>query len=209
MSAGQRRVLRRILGLIDRYDLYGSAAYPKHHDSTDVPELYKLAAQTRGVFVNPALTEPFGLTLLEAAATGVPLVATNDGGPQDIIGTCNNGLLVDALDSDAIGKAIRDALERLGALEPLVRIRDRRGARELLLGQSRSSLRQRGQARSSRVPDPSPSIGLTASSLGSTGYSSPTSTTRSRAMTKPWPLCCNGSSRPTRRSALASRRGAT
>ena len=110
MSAGQRRVLRRILGLIDRYDLYGSAAYPKHHDWTDVPELYKLAAQTRGVFVNPALTEPFGLTLLEAAATGVPLVATNDGGPQDIIGTCNNGLLVDALDSDAIGKAICDAL---------------------------------------------------------------------------------------------------
>jgi sucrose-phosphate synthase len=75
-----------------------------------VPELYKLAAQTRGLFVNPALTEPFGLTLLEAAATGLPLVATNDGGPQDIIGTCNNGLLVDALDSKAIGEAIRDAL---------------------------------------------------------------------------------------------------
>jgi sucrose-phosphate synthase len=110
MNAGQRRVLRQILGLIDRYDLYGSAAYPKHHDSTDVPEFYRLAAQTRGLFVNPALTEPFGLTLLEAAATGLPLVATNDGGPQDIIGTCKNGLLVDALDSDAIGKAIRDAL---------------------------------------------------------------------------------------------------
>jgi len=75
-----------------------------------VPDLYKLAAQTKGVFVNPALTEPFGLTLLEAAATGLPLVATNDGGPQDIIGTCNNGLLVDALDSKAIGEAIRDAL---------------------------------------------------------------------------------------------------
>ena len=110
MSAGQRRVLTQILALIDRYDLYGSAAYPKHHDSTDVPELYKLAAQTRGLFVNPALTEPFGLTLLEAAATGLPLVATNDGGPQDIIGTCNNGILVDALDSKAIGEAIRDAL---------------------------------------------------------------------------------------------------
>jgi sucrose-phosphate synthase len=110
MSAGQRRVLTHILALIDRYDLYGSAAYPKHHDSTDVPELYKLAAQTKGLFVNPALTEPFGLTLLEAAATGLPLVATNDGGPQDIIGTCNNGLLVDALDSKAIGEAIRDAL---------------------------------------------------------------------------------------------------
>ncbi len=110
MSAMPRRVLTQILTLIDRYDLYGSVAYPKHHGSKDVPELYRLSAKTGGVFVNPALTEPFGLTLLEAAATGLPLVATNDGGPQDIVGTCNNGLLVDALDSTAIGKAIYDAL---------------------------------------------------------------------------------------------------
>jgi sucrose-phosphate synthase len=110
LGAGPRKVLTQILTLIDRYDLYGSVAYPKHHGSNDVPELYRLTAKTRGVFVNPALTEPFGLTLLEAAATGVPLVATNDGGPQDIIGTCNNGILVDALDSNAIGESIRDAL---------------------------------------------------------------------------------------------------
>lgn len=110
MDPGPRRVLTQILTLVDRYDLYGSAAYPKHHASTDVPELYRLAAKTKGVFVNPALTEPFGLTLLEAAATGLPLVATNDGGPQDIIGTCENGLLVDVMDTSAIGEAIRDAL---------------------------------------------------------------------------------------------------
>jgi sucrose-phosphate synthase len=111
MSPGPRRVLAQILTLIDRYDLYGSVAYPKHHESTDVPELYRLAAQSHGIFVNPALTEPFGLTLLEAAATGLPLVATNDGGPQDIIDTCRNGILVDALDDAAIGAAIRDALQ--------------------------------------------------------------------------------------------------
>jgi sucrose-phosphate synthase len=110
MSAGPRRVLTQILMLIDRYDLYGSVAYPKHHDSNDVPELYRLAAKTRGLFVNPALTEPFGLTLLEAAATGLPLVATNDGGPQDIIGTCKNGILVDVMDPKAIGAAISEAL---------------------------------------------------------------------------------------------------
>ncbi len=110
MAPGPRRVLTQILSLIDRYDLYGAVAYPKHHDSTDVPELFRLAAKSRGIFVNPALTEPFGLTLLEAAATGLPLVATNDGGPQDIIGTCNNGILVNALDSSAIGEAMRSAL---------------------------------------------------------------------------------------------------
>lgn len=36
---------------------------------------------TRGVFVNPALQEPFGLTVIEAAAHGVPTVATKNGGP--------------------------------------------------------------------------------------------------------------------------------
>ena len=41
---------------------------------------YRIAALTRGVFVNPALTEPFGLTLIEAAASGLPIVATEDGG---------------------------------------------------------------------------------------------------------------------------------
>lgn len=36
---------------------------------------------TRGVFVNIALQEPFGLTVIEAAAHGVPTVATKNGGP--------------------------------------------------------------------------------------------------------------------------------
>ena len=31
--------------------------------------LYRLAAKSGGVFINPALTEPFGLTLIEAAAS--------------------------------------------------------------------------------------------------------------------------------------------
>ena len=41
--------------------------------------------------------EGFGLTLLEAAACGLPMVATNDGGPCEIISKCRNGLLVDSL----------------------------------------------------------------------------------------------------------------
>jgi sucrose-phosphate synthase len=38
----------------------------------------------QGVFINPALVEPFGLTLIEAAAHGLPMVATKNGGPVDI-----------------------------------------------------------------------------------------------------------------------------
>jgi sucrose-phosphate synthase len=111
LPAASRRVLGQILGLIDRHDLYGSVAYPKQHGPSDVPDLYRLAARSRGVFVNPALTEPFGLTLLEAAASGLPVVATDDGGPADIIGECENGVLVDPLDAEAMGRAIARALE--------------------------------------------------------------------------------------------------
>jgi sucrose-phosphate synthase len=106
LPPGQRRVLLNVLTLIDVYDLYGNIAYPKTHEPQDVPELYRWAAKGRGIFVNPALTEPFGLTLLEAAASGLPVVATHDGGPSDILGNCKNGILVDPLDQPAMEHAL-------------------------------------------------------------------------------------------------------
>ncbi|MDH3525923.1 MAG: glycosyltransferase [Gammaproteobacteria bacterium] len=106
MGSRQQEVLTDLLLTIDQYDLYGKVAYPKQHQSSDVPDLYRLAAASHGVFINPALTEPFGLTLIEAAASGLPIVATEDGGPRDIIGNCHNGYLVDPLDRSAIEKAL-------------------------------------------------------------------------------------------------------
>ncbi|RQD67666.1 MAG: HAD-IIB family hydrolase [Desulfonatronovibrio sp. MSAO_Bac4] len=111
MDSGSKKVLVNILLDIDKYDLYGIAAYPKTHMADDVPELYRLAARTKGVFVNPALTEPFGLTLIEAAASGLPLVATDDGGPRDIVANCHNGILIDPVDAEAMGKAIEQFIE--------------------------------------------------------------------------------------------------
>ncbi len=46
MPGQPRAVLTRLLLLIDRHDLYGSVAYPKAHDTDDVPELYRLAAKS-------------------------------------------------------------------------------------------------------------------------------------------------------------------
>ncbi len=103
-------VLSDILLAIDKYDLYGKVAYPKHHQPADVATLYRLAAETRGVFINPALTEPFGLTLIEAAACGLPIVATEDGGPTDIIKNCQNGYLINPLDRAAIADNLLNIL---------------------------------------------------------------------------------------------------
>lgn len=110
MDAGPQSVFNEMLVLIDTYDLYGRVAYPKQHRADDVPEVYRLAAVSGGVFINPALTEPFGLTLIEAAASGLPIVATEDGGPRDIIGNCHNGLLVNPLDKQAIANALLEVL---------------------------------------------------------------------------------------------------
>jgi sucrose-phosphate synthase len=115
MDSGAQEVLKEILLLIDFYDLYGRVAIPKHHKATEVPEIYRLAASLRGIFLNPALTEPFGLTLLEAAASGLPVVATENGGPVDIIGNCHNGLLIDPLDREAIAAALLHLLKDDGA----------------------------------------------------------------------------------------------
>ncbi len=110
LDKASRTVLGDMFLDIDHYDIWGKVAVPKRHAPEDVPELYRLAARRGGVFVNPALTEPFGLTLIEAAASGLPFVATEDGGPRDIVANCRNGLLVDPLDTTAIAAALNTVL---------------------------------------------------------------------------------------------------
>ncbi len=103
---------------IDRFDLYGSVAMPKQHTSDQVPDIYRYVAKSRGLLVNPALTENFGLTLIEAAASGLPVVATDQGGPSEIVANCRNGLLIDSLPDpmadplaeDGLGSALSAAL---------------------------------------------------------------------------------------------------
>ncbi|MFN2355515.1 MAG: HAD family hydrolase [Desulfopila sp.] len=111
MEENEQNVLTDMLLQMDKYDLYGKLAIPKKHDfATEVPELYRLCAETHGVFLNPALVEPFGITLIEASACGLPIVATDDGGPRDIVANCDNGILVDVADTVQIASALRSLL---------------------------------------------------------------------------------------------------
>ncbi|MDD2741121.1 MAG: HAD-IIB family hydrolase [Rhodocyclaceae bacterium] len=111
MEDSQRKVLQDILLDIDLHDLWGRVALPKEVTQDDVPDLYRLATRRRGVFVNSALTEPFGLTLIEAAASGLPVIAPDDGGPRDILTNCRNGLIVDTLSPPAMAAAMHEALD--------------------------------------------------------------------------------------------------
>lgn len=103
-SEAEQRTVRADLAAIAR-TLPGKVLLPACHDATLVPQLYRLAAAQGGVFVNPALHEPFGLTLIEAARFGLPVVATRNGGPVDILGTIGHGLLVDPQSPGGIADA--------------------------------------------------------------------------------------------------------
>jgi sucrose-phosphate synthase len=108
MPADEQDLLTNLLLLLDKYDLYGKMAIPKKNDPTlEVPEIYRLAARKKGVFVNATPGENFGLTIVEAAACGLPVVASPSGGPKEILEQCENGLLVDVADPVAIADALK------------------------------------------------------------------------------------------------------
>lgn len=76
----------------------------------DVPAIMKSAS----VLVIPSHGEPFGRVVIEGWACGLPVVATNAGGPAEIIADKINGLLVRTGDieqlTDAIAMILRDRL---------------------------------------------------------------------------------------------------
>ena len=111
MPESEKNVLTDLLLLMDKYDLYGKMAIPKKHDvENEVSIIYRYAAEKRGVFVNLALHENFGLTVIESASSGLPVVVTKNGGPSEIIPVCQNGELVNPQEESQIKKALRNIL---------------------------------------------------------------------------------------------------
>lgn len=75
-------------------------------------ELYRFVADRRGVFVQPALFEAFGLTVIEAMATGLPTFATRFGGPFEIIEDGRSGFHIDPTDGVASAGKVASFLNR-------------------------------------------------------------------------------------------------
>ena len=90
--------LAHTLGCADRVFLLG--------DRSDV------AALLRGfhVFALSSLTEGYSITLLEACAAALPIVATDVGGNREIVRDGINGALVAARDRAALGDRLRQLL---------------------------------------------------------------------------------------------------
>ncbi len=58
------------------------------------------------IFVFPSTTDTFGNVVLEAQASGLPVIVTDQGGPQENLIPEQTGLIVPALDARALEKAI-------------------------------------------------------------------------------------------------------
>jgi sucrose synthase len=80
-------------------------------------ELYRYIADRRGAFVQPALFEAFGLTVIEAMSCGLPTFATCFGGPLEIIEDGVSGFHIDPNHGDASAETIA-AFFRRCAEEP-------------------------------------------------------------------------------------------
>ncbi len=71
---------------MSRHDLDDKVRWLGMHLNKDFAgELYRFVADKRGAFIQPALFEAFGLTIIEAMVSGLPTFATSYGGPSEII----------------------------------------------------------------------------------------------------------------------------
>lgn len=83
--------VNRIHELIRQFELHGQLRWcAARLDKVETGEIYRLTAERRGVFAQPAFMETFGLTVIEAMACGLPVVVTCFGGPSEIVidGVC-------------------------------------------------------------------------------------------------------------------------
>lgn len=95
--------IRRMHEILEQYQLYEQVRWiGKFLGKVETGEAYRQVADRGGVFVQPALFEAFGLTILEAMHSGLPVFATQFGGPQEIIEDEQSGFLVNPTDPEAM-----------------------------------------------------------------------------------------------------------
>jgi len=86
---------------IEKLDLDSYVAFTGHR--TNVPEIIQCLD---AVICASSSPEPFGLMVVESMAVGTPVIATNAGGPAEMISDGKDGLLVPLRDADAMAAAI-------------------------------------------------------------------------------------------------------
>lgn len=115
-DAEERAQIEHLHWLLDQHGLDGQVRWVgRHLDKELSGELYRVVAERRGAFVQPALFEAFGLTVIEAMSTGLPTFATCFGGPSEIIVDGVSGFHVDPNHGAAAASRMAEFFRRCAA----------------------------------------------------------------------------------------------
>ena len=90
----ERNEITKAYDLINHYNLHGNVRWLPSINKLETGEVYRIIADHGGIFVQPALFEAFGLTIIEAMASGLPTFAPKFGGPLEIIEYGVSGFLM-------------------------------------------------------------------------------------------------------------------
>ncbi|CAN1341219.1 Sucrose synthase, partial [Linum perenne] len=105
--------MKKMYSLIEEYKLQGQFRWiSSQMDRVRNGELYRCIADTKGAFVQPALYEAFGLTVVEAMTCGLPTFATNNGGPAEIIVHGKSGYHIDPYHGEQAAELLVDFFEK-------------------------------------------------------------------------------------------------
>ncbi len=105
--------IRLMHKFIEEFNLHGSIRWlPGDADRKRVPEYYRVIADKKGVFIQPALFEGFGLTVIEAMRSGLPTFATQYGGPLEIIEDEKSGFHINPVDGQAVTQRLVEFFNR-------------------------------------------------------------------------------------------------
>ena len=105
----EREQIYHIHQLFDEYDLDDQVRWlGKRLGKQLSGELYRYIGDKKGVFVQPAFFEAFGLTVIEAMASGLPTFATEYGGPLEIIVNNRSGFHINPNHGDKISEQLAD-----------------------------------------------------------------------------------------------------
>ena len=103
-----KQVLAQIREVVQSHNLWGKIATFALRGQPALAAAYRFLAKRGSVFALTALYEPFGLAPLEAAAAGLPVVVTQNGGPSESLrdAEIEYGVLVDPTDPADIARGL-------------------------------------------------------------------------------------------------------